>query len=189
MTVLDIVTYGHPVLRTPAELVHKVDAKIQKLAKDMLETMYANNGVGLAAPQVGVAKRLFVLDCSSDENPMPKMVLINPKIVRKRGACVSYEGCLSFPEVYTDIKRYSQVTVRFLDMRGRPQEITVGEGTLLCRAIQHEMDHLDGVLFTDHVIDEALMATKLAENNLPPLQPEKRIAEPELDLQLQVQVG
>lgn len=181
MTVLKVYEYGENVLRTPAEPVHKVSAKIQKLAADMFDTMYAHNGVGLAAPQVGVSKRLFVLDCSTEDNPLPQMVLINPKIVRKKGACLSREGCLSFPEVFTDVKRYDTVTVRFMDLKGKTREMTVENGTLLCRAIQHELDHLDGVLFVDHVVDRFGTDKLLAQHNLPPIQPEKILAEPELD--------
>ena len=115
MSVLKVVNYGDPVLRTPAEEVKKVSAKIQKLISDMFDTMYAQNGVGLAAPQVGISKRVFVLDCSTEEEPAPQLAMINPKIVKKSGACVSYEGCLSFPEVFTDVKtlqRYCRAIYR-----------------------------------------------------------------------------
>src|ERR1700712_5620221 len=104
MAVMKVLNYGDPVLREPAEKVLKVSVKIQKLVDDMFDTMYAYNGVGLAAPQVGVLKRIFVLDCSTDENPMPQMVFINPTITKKEGAIISREGCLSFPGVYTDVK-------------------------------------------------------------------------------------
>jgi peptide deformylase len=181
MAVMKVLNYGDPVLRQPAEKVHKVSAKIQKLVADMFDTMYAYNGVGLAAPQVGELKRIFVLDCSTDENPMPQMVFINPVIVKKEGAIISREGCLSFPGVYTDVKRYETVTVRYMDMKGKIQTMTVQEGTLLCRAIQHELDHLDGVLFVDHVIDRFSTDQLLAENNLPPIEAEKILEEPELD--------
>lgn len=184
MTVLKIVTYGDPVLRQPAEPVHKVSAKIQKLVSDMFDTMYANNGVGLAAPQVGVSKRIFVLDCTTDEEPAAQLVFINPRIVRKKGACISYEGCLSFPEVFTEVKRYNEVTVRYMDLKGKTQEMTVPTGSLLCRAIQHEMDHLDGVLFVDHVVDRFSTGKLLAEKQLPPIDPERILAEPDLEAAL-----
>lgn len=180
MAVLKVVNYGEPVLREPAEKVLKVSAKIQKLVNDMFDTMYAYNGVGLAAPQVGELKRIFVLDCSTDENPMPQMVFINPVIVKRNGALLSREGCLSFPGVYTDVKRYETITVRYMDMKGKTQ-VMEAEGDLLCRAIQHELDHLNGVLFVDHVIDRFSADQLLAENNLPPIEPEKIIEEPELD--------
>ena len=184
MAILKVVEYGEDVLRQPAEKVTKVSAKIQKLVSDMFDTMYAYNGCGLAAPQVGVSKRIFVLDCSTDEDPMPQMVFINPVIVKKSGAVISREGCLSFPEVYTDVKRYDTVTVRYMDMKGKQKELTVQEGTLLCRAIQHELDHLDGVLFVDHVIDRFSTDQQLKEHNLPPIDPDKIMDEPELDAAL-----
>lgn len=185
MAILKVVEYGNDVLRTPAEKVHKVSAKIQKLVGDMFDTMYAYNGVGLAAPQVGELKQIFVLDCSTDENPMPKMVFINPVIVKKAGAIISREGCLSFPEVYTEVKRYETVTVRFMDMKGKTQTMTVLEGSLLCRAIQHELDHLHGILFVDHVIDRFTTDQLLSDHNLPPIQPDKILEEPDLDTALE----
>ncbi|MBY0402457.1 MAG: peptide deformylase, partial [Cyanobacteria bacterium] len=106
MAILKVLTYGDPLLRMKAEKVHKVSVKVQKLVDDLFDTMYAYNGVGLAANQVGELKRIFVLDCATDENPLPKMVFINPVIVKKHGAIISKEGCLSFPDVYTDVKRY-----------------------------------------------------------------------------------
>ena len=181
MAVLKVVNYGEPVLRKEAEKVVKVSAKIQKLVSDMFDTMYAYNGVGLAAPQVGELKRIFVLDCSTDEEPMPRMVFINPVIVKREGAIISREGCLSFPGVYTDVKRYGDITVRFMDLKGKTQTMTAQSGTLLCRAIQHELDHLNGVLFVDHVIDRFSTEKQLAENNLPPIETEKIMEEPELD--------
>jgi peptide deformylase len=184
MSILKVLAYGDPVLRKPAEPVHKVSAKIQKLINDMFDTMYAQNGVGLAAPQVGVSKRLFVTDCNVDGHPPQPLVFINPRIVRKQGACVSYEGCLSFPEVFTDVRRYDTITVRYQDSNGRNQEMTVEGGTLLCRCIQHEMDHLDGVLFVDHVIDRFGADTQLAKNSLPPIDPDRLLAEPELETAL-----
>jgi peptide deformylase len=181
MAILKVLNYGDPVLRKEAEKVLKVSAKIQKLVADMFDTMYAYNGVGLAAPQVGELKRIFVLDCSTDENPMPQMVFINPVIVKKESAIISREGCLSFPGVYTDVKRYESITVRYMDMKGKTQTMTVQDGTLLCRAIQHELDHLNGVLFVDHVIDRFTADQLLAEHHLPPIDPEKILSEPELD--------
>ena len=181
MAVLKVVNYGESVLRQEAEKVVKVSAKIQKLVSDMYDTMYAYNGCGLAAPQVGELKRIFVLDCSTEETPMPQMTFINPVIIKKSGAIISREGCLSFPGVYTDVKRYETVSVRYMDMKGKTQVMTVQEGTLLCRAIQHELDHLNGVLFVDHVIDRFTTDQLLAEHQLPPIQPDKLLTEPDLD--------
>ncbi|MEB3287552.1 MAG: peptide deformylase [Vampirovibrionales bacterium] len=181
MAILKVVEYGEDVLRKPAEKVSKVSAKIQKLVEDMFDTMYAYNGCGLAAPQVGVSKRIFVLDCSTDENPMPQMVFINPVISKKTGAVVSREGCLSFPGVYTDVKRYKSVVVRYMDLKGKQQQMVVEDGSLLCRAIQHELDHLDGVLFVDHVIDRFGTEKQLQEHKLPPIDPQRIMEEPDLD--------
>jgi peptide deformylase len=181
MAVLKVVNYGEPILRENAEKVLKVSSKIQKLVSDMFDTMYAYNGVGLAAPQVGELKRIFVLDCSTDDNPMPQMVFINPTIIKKEGATISREGCLSFPGVYTDVKRYEDVTVRYMDIKGKTQTMTAQGGSLLCRAIQHELDHLNGVLFVDHVIDRFSADQLLSEHQLPPIEPEKILSEPDLD--------
>ncbi|MDX2084172.1 MAG: peptide deformylase [Candidatus Melainabacteria bacterium] len=182
MAVKKILRYGDPVLRKKAEKVHKISAKIKQLVQDLFDTMYAaENGVGLAAPQIGVSKRVFVLDCGTDEDPLPPMVFINPVIVRREGAVLSREGCLSFPDVYTDVKRYGNITVRFTDLSGRPKELTVEAGTLLNRAIQHELDHLDGVLFVDHVVYREEVEQALKEQELPPIEPERILQEPELD--------
>ena len=170
-----IVTYGHPALRQVAQPVHKVSAKIQKLVQDMMDTMYAANGCGLAANQIGEDRAVFVLDCGTKTNPLPAMVFINPRIVRKKGVCLSREGCLSFPEVFVDVKRYSDITVRFMDLKGRQQEMTVtlAQQPLLCRAIQHEMDHLNGIVFVDHVMDQYGTDELLKQHNLPPIDPAK----------------
>lgn len=182
MAVLKVLTYGDPRLRMKAEKVHKVSAKIQKLVSDLFDTMYAYNGVGLAATQVGELKRVFVLDCSTDDDPAPqRLTFINPVIARKTGAIISKEGCLSFPEVFTEVKRYEKILVRYMDIKGKMREMEVEEGSLLCRAIQHELDHLDGVLFVDHVIDRFGTDSQLAEHQLPPIDPEKIVDEPELD--------
>jgi peptide deformylase len=181
MAVLKIVEYGEDVLRKQAEPVNKVSAKIQKLVSDMFDTMYAYNGVGLAAPQIGVLKQVFVLDCSTDEEPMAQMVFINPRIVKKSGAIISREGCLSFPGVYTDVKRYRDITVRYMDMKGKTREMAVEGGRLLSRAIQHELDHLHGVLFVDHVLDRFSTDQQLSEQHLPPIDPDRILDEPDLD--------
>jgi len=112
--------------------------------------LYAKNGVGLAAPQVGENYRIFVIDTSSGDEPLNPMVFINPKIIKKSGAFVSQEGCLSFPDVYTDVRRYSDVMVKALDKQGRSFVIEAHGGSLLAKALQHEFDHLDGILFIDH---------------------------------------
>jgi len=188
MALLQIVKYGDPILRTPAKEIPKVSSKIQKLAADMFDTMYAHVGVGLAAPQVGENKRLFVLDCSTDEQPQPQLVFINPVIIKKEGALISWEGCLSFPNVFIDVKRYSKLTVRAKDVKGRTFTLTPEPGSLLCRAIQHELDHLNGILFIDHLIDRFGADALLKENGLPAIDPSLILPEPDLDQILQCSI-
>jgi peptide deformylase len=183
MAKLKVLKYGDPVLRQVAEPIHKFSPKIQKLIGDMFDTMYAENGCGLAAPQVGVSKQLFVLDCSNETKRYGKMVFINPKIVRKKGACLSHEGCLSFPEVFVDVKRYNDITVRFQDMKGKSQELSVKleEHPLLCRAIQHEMDHLNGILFVDLAVDQHGADVLLKAKQFQGVDPAKNVIDPALD--------
>jgi peptide deformylase len=189
MAVLKVLKYGDPKLRQKAEKVHKLSAKIQKLIEDLFDTMYAYNGCGLAATQVGEMKQIFVLDCSTEETPMPRMVFINPVIAKKTGAILSREGCLSFPDMYTEVRRYNTVTVRYMDAKGKRQEMIVEDGTLLCRAIQHELDHLNGILFVDHTPDRFGTDQLLAEHKLPPIDPDKLLEEADLAAALQASDG
>lgn len=181
MAIKQIVQYGTQSLREPSKEVHKVSSKIKTLIQDMFDTMYHNNGVGLAAPQIGVNLRVFVIDCSSGDEPLNPMVFINPKIIKKSGAIVSQEGCLSFPEAYTGVKRYQNVMVKALDRNGKPFVLEAKDGTLLARCIQHENDHLDGILFIDHSINRFATDEELKKNNLPPVEVDKLLDEPELD--------
>ena len=180
MAIRKVVKYGEASLRQPSKEVHKVSQKIKNLVQDMLDTMYSQNGVGLAAPQIGENLRVFVIDVSTGNEPLNPMVFINPKIIKKSGACISHEGCLSFPEAYTDVKRYEYVMVKALDTNGRSFVMEAKEGSLLARAIQHEIDHLDGVLFIDHSINRFEPEEVLKKYKLPPLQVEKLLDEPEL---------
>ena len=179
MAVKRVLQYGEKSLREPSKEVHKVSKKIQELVQDLLETMYAKNGVGLAAPQIGVNLRVFVIDVSKNDEPLNPMVFINPKIIKKAGATVAQEGCISFPEAYTDVKRYANVMVKALDKHGRPFVLEAKDGELLSRAIQHENDHLDGILFIDHCVNRFEADKVLAEHNLPPVDPELLIDGPE----------
>ncbi|MEZ5850566.1 MAG: peptide deformylase [Hyphomicrobiaceae bacterium] len=148
MSKLPIILIPDPVLRKAALAVERVDDELRRLADDMLETIYDAPGVGLAAPQVGVSRRLVVLDTASDEEGKKPLVLINPEIVRLGSETRVYEeGCLSIPDVKVEIERPSTLTVRFLDRDGKQQELDA-EG-LLATAIQHEVDHLDGRLIID----------------------------------------
>lgn len=180
MSIRKVVRYGEESLRVPSKEVHKVSQKIKVLVDDLLDTMYAQNGVGLAAPQIGENYRIFVIDVSTGNEPLNPIVFINPKIIKKSGACISHEGCLSFPEAFTDVKRYSNVMIKALDRNGRSFVLEAKEGSLLARAIQHEFDHLDGILFIDHVINRFEAEEVLKKYNLPPLQVEKLLDEPEL---------
>ena len=184
MSVKTILPYGTPSLREKSKEVHKVSNKIKTLIQDMFDTMYQNNGVGLAAPQIGVNLRIFVIDCSTGDEPLKPMVFINPKIIKKSGAVISQEGCLSFPEAYTGVKRYENVMVKATDRNGKPFVMEAKGGTLLARCIQHENDHLDGILFIDHSINRFETDEVLKKHNLPPVEVEKLLDEPELDKEL-----
>ncbi len=177
MSILKIVEYGSPVLREPCKEVTKVSKKIKTLVADLLDTMYKANGVGLAAPQVGVSLRVFVIDVSDPKGPIDPLVFINPKIIKKSGAINSYEGCLSFPQAYTDVRRYANVMVKALDIHGRPFIKEAKDGELLARAIQHEFDHLDGKLFIDHCRNRFAANEVLKKFNLPPVEEDRLIDE------------
>lgn len=150
MAVLEIKTYPEKVLKEKALPVENIDGQIQRLIDDMIETMYAAPGIGLAAPQVGVSKRIIVLDVSvREEEKMPLIVIINPEIVNYEGETDSEEGCLSLSGYTTTVKRAEKVLVRGLNREGMPVEIE-GEG-LLSRALQHEIDHINGTLLIDRI--------------------------------------
>ncbi len=177
MAIRKVLQYGEKTLREPSKEVHKISRKISDLISDLLDTMYAQNGVGLAAPQIGVNYRVFVIDVSSDKEPLNPIVFVNPKIIKKSGSIVSNEGCLSFPQAYTDVKRYSDVMVKALDSHGRPFTLEAKDGSLLARAIQHEFDHLNGVLFIDHCLNRFETDEVLKKYNLPPIDLDKLITE------------
>ena len=144
-----IVKYGDPVLETPAEPITKFDDELKKLAEDMFESMYAAHGVGLAAPQIGIGKRIVVIDVTFKEDPNAKLVLINPEVIRKEGRQRGSEGCLSLPDFREDVTRANVVTVKAQDLEGKWFEKTGEE--LLARALLHETDHLDGTLYINHI--------------------------------------
>ena len=184
MAIRKVLHYGEPSLREVSKEVHKVSKKISDLVRDLLDTMYAQNGVGLAAPQIGENVRVFVIDCSTNNEPLNPIVFINPKIIKKSGAIKSNEGCLSFPEAYTDVRRYKNIMVKALNEHGKPFVIEAKDGTLLARAIQHENDHLDGILFIDHCINRVETENILKKHNLPNLDPDKLVEEKELEEEL-----
>ena len=160
---LAIHTLGHSALRTPARRISKVDESVRDLARDMLRAMYAANGIGLAAPQVGVHKQLLVIDLDPENAAAPPLVLINPEIRSFGPGLDTYEeGCLSIPVVYLNVVRPTTVEVGYRDELGRPQRLRT-DG-LLARCIQHEMDHLSGVLFVDRVTDELSLNAELQDH-------------------------
>ena len=144
-----IVKFGDPVLERLAAPVTVFDAELRRLIEDMFESMYAAQGVGLAAPQIGISRRIAVIDVTFKENPAQKMVLINPEIIHKEGHQRSNEGCLSLPEFREKVTRPNRVTVRAQDIHGKTFEHTGEE--LLARAFLHETDHLNGKLFISHI--------------------------------------
>jgi peptide deformylase len=144
-----IVKYGAPVLDKPSVPVTVFDDELKKLIDDMFESMYAAHGVGLAAPQIGIAKRIAVIDCTFKEDPAAKLVIINPEIIKKEGRQTHSEGCLSLPDFRENVTRAMKCTVRAQDVEGQWFESDGEE--LLARAMQHETDHLNGKLFISHV--------------------------------------
>lgn len=149
MAVLEIVTYPNPVLTRRAEEVEKVDGTIRKLISDMVDTMYANDGIGLAAPQVGVSKRVVVVDVRLYEQSSSLISIVNPEVVAEGEEVIHEEGCLSVPECVEGIKRKTWIKVRGLNERGREIEVE-GEG-MLAIALQHEIDHLNGKVILDRM--------------------------------------
>ena len=163
MAVLDIIEAPDRRLTTPSDPVEQIDADLLRLLDDMLETMYAAPGIGLAAPQVGVLRRAFVADLGGDGERAP-IYLINPEVIaRSETTNVAEEGCLSLPKHFGDVARFDQVRVRYLDREGATQEIEA-DG-LLARCLQHEIDHLNGILFVDHLsaLKRTMILRKLAK--------------------------
>jgi len=164
MALLPIITAPDPRLKLKAKPVAKVDASVRRLMDDMLETMYGAIGIGLAAPQVGAAQRVIVLDVAREgEKPAP-LRLANPEIVwRSETETVANEGCLSLPEHYADVTRAAEIRLRYLDHENEIREIEAAG--LLATCLQHEIDHLDGVLFVDHIssLKRGMILRKLAK--------------------------
>jgi peptide deformylase len=145
MAVLTVVTVPEPILRQKSKRVRTIDGSVRKLAGDMIETMHAASGVGLAAPQVGVSLRVIVIGLPGEED----FVLINPEIVRRSGERVVTEGCLSVPGYFGEIKRAQRVTAKGKDLSGK--EVRIKAEELLAQALEHEIDHINGVLYIDHL--------------------------------------
>ncbi|MFL6232880.1 MAG: peptide deformylase [Thermoanaerobaculia bacterium] len=149
MAILPIRIYPDPVLRAKCRTVETFDDRLRRLAANMVDTMHAAPGVGLAAPQVGVDLRLAVVDVSVGEDPAALRVLVNPEILHRQGMETDTEGCLSLPGITDKVDRPLAITLRAQDLTGKPFELEAEE--YLARAICHEVDHLDGILFTDHL--------------------------------------
>jgi peptide deformylase len=164
MAIQPILTAPDPRLKEVAKPVEKVDGDIRRLADDMLETMYAAEGIGLAATQIGVALRVVVIDVAQKEDRNEPMVFINPTIVwESEGTAMFQEGCLSVPEIWDDVERHTAIRMDYLDRDGKPQTLEA-EG-LLADCLQHEIDHLNGTLFIDHLsrLKRAMAIKKLTK--------------------------
>ncbi|MBU0700344.1 peptide deformylase [bacterium] len=152
MSILPIKLYGSPILRKKAKTLTEISEKDKDLIADMIDTMYTNCGVGLAAPQIGVSKRIIVVDVSTTENSTETMVIINPEIIKTRGEKMHEEGCLSIPGTKGGIKRSEKIKASGINIDGIEFEVEV-DG-LVSRVIQHEIDHLDGILFVDKLSEQ-----------------------------------
>ena len=154
--IYEVVKYGDPVLEKPGKPVTNFDAELEELVEDMFATMYAAQGVGLAAPQIGKSIRLTVVDVTGGKNPEAKIVLINPEITPVGQPVAGPEGCLSFPGLFVNVRRAKKVVIEAFDLAGNPVQLEA-EG-LASRAWQHELDHLEGVVFTDRFSTLARLA-------------------------------
>ncbi|MGC8927980.1 MAG: peptide deformylase [Myxococcota bacterium] len=161
MSVLTILKVPDPFLKKKVRKVQEITPEILKILDDMAETMYYNNGIGLAASQVGIDMRLVVIDISTEERRAELLKLINPEIIEGEGEYVMEEGCLSVPEIRDEVKRYKKVKFKYQDVNG-VEQVVEDEG-LLARVVQHEIDHLDGVVFLDRLspLKKALYYRKL----------------------------
>ena len=167
MAILDIVYYGDPRLEKVSEPVTNFDGDLYRFVKDLFETMYFTDGVGLSSPQVGVNKRVLVIDTSGGNDRSKQVALINPVIVQVSGEQKGPEGCLSFPGLFADVKRPNVVNVKAQDVNGK--EIEVEGSGLLARALHHEIDHLDGILFIERMkkSDRENIVKKMKKMSLP----------------------
>lgn len=167
MALLKIVHYPDPVLLTIGKPVgeEEFNDELRKLVEDMFETMYNAQGVGLAAPQVGVSKRLFVMDVPNEEGESNKIALINPEIIVQEGEQTGDEGCLSFPGIYTTVRREVRTVVRYRDVFGNEQELDCRD--LSARCVLHETDHCDGIVFLDRM---SMLKREMAKRKIKKLQ-------------------
>jgi len=149
MAVLEILKYPHPLLKRPSEKVDRINEETRKLIQDMIETMYHSNGIGLAACQIGIPRRIIVLDVSPIDPQQNLFAMINPEVISEEGEIDHEEGCLSVPDCFEKVKRRERIRVKGISADGKETEVS-GEG-ILAFALQHEIDHLNGVLILDRV--------------------------------------
>lgn len=150
MAILKLFEYPHPILKQKTEKLDKVDEETRKLLDDMLETMYASNGCGLAAPQIGISKRIVVIDIAHEDEEANPIYMVNPEIIwRSDEKVCGEEGCLSVPGQRAEVERFASVKIKYLDYEGKEQELLAED--FLAIAVQHELDHLDGILYIDHL--------------------------------------
>ena len=150
MSILKIYEYPEPVLRKETKTVTSFDENLSQLARDMGETMYDAPGIGLAAPQIGESLKLIIVDISKESEGVKEfMAMVNPKIISHEGKQLDEEGCLSVPELTANVTRYKKITVSFQDLQGKPQELTTEDRFAV--VLQHEIDHINGILFLDHL--------------------------------------
>jgi peptide deformylase len=180
MAKLQLKYFPDEILSQKTKKITRFDASVRKLAQDMLDTMYEHNGVGLAAPQVGVSKRIMVIDVSGEEDSKKPIVFVNPQITTKEGELTGLEGCLSFPGVFFEVKRANRIVVKFQNLSGKEQKLEV-EGNLLCRAIQHEVDHLDGEVFVDKAVSKIAADLELSKHGFGPDGANVSVLEPQAE--------
>jgi peptide deformylase len=162
--VLRILKYPHPALRHKCKPLRSVDGELKDTVREMFDLMYQQKGVGLAANQVGLPYRFFILNLEGDPAKAPEYVFLNPVISRRSGTAEADEGCLSFPEIYAPVKRSEKITLSAYDLSG--EELSYELSGLFARAVQHESDHLDGVLFIDRLTPSGLLSVKQALSDL-----------------------
>lgn len=161
---LEVVRYPHPTLRHKSKPLRRVDGEVEKIVAEMFDLMYRENGVGLAANQVDLPYRLFIINLEADPQKAEEFVFINPVIARRGGAVEAEEGCLSFPDIFAPVKRPAKVAVSAYNLSG--EEVEYQLDGLFARAVQHEYDHLDGVVFIDRLSSAALFSVKEALTDL-----------------------
>lgn len=161
---LRVLKYPHPVLRHKSKPLRRFDAELKNVIREMFDLMYEQKGVGLAANQVGLPYRFFIINLENDPAKAPEFVFINPEISRRRGTVEKEEGCLSFPEIYAPVKRSDKLVISAYNLQG--EEINYELDGFFARAVQHEYDHLDGVLFIDRLSQGALLSVKEALSDL-----------------------